>query len=171
VVAKNGKIKESNVCQIMMYYQYGSNIIQNDCTREVPEAWACFSHDKQLLMVCISDMSIVHVFGLDERRAFHMPANEILARIGEDPARLVTLSELIDVLRKAGLPVSRSSIYKHQSLGTAMPYRIFGTRGIYNLGYAVDWAVARLRKPAGGVQKRTALNRKAVSADGERVAA
>jgi hypothetical protein len=41
-----------------------------------------------------------------------MPSTtEILASIGEPPGRLVTLTEMLDVLKKAGFPTSRATIY------------------------------------------------------------
>jgi hypothetical protein len=69
---------------------------------------------------------------------------ELLARIGEDPDRLVTLTELLDALKKTGFPVSRAAIYKHQMAGTGPEYFIYGNyRAIYKLGDALGWALNR----------------------------
>jgi hypothetical protein len=69
---------------------------------------------------------------------------QLLARIGEDPDRLCTLAEMLDVLKKVGFPMSRAAIYKHQMHGTGPEYFIFGNyRAIYKLGDVLDWAVSR----------------------------
>jgi hypothetical protein len=85
-----------------------------------------------------------------------LTATEILATIGEHPGRLVTLPELLGVLKKAGFPTSRPTIHKLQMRGTGPAHFIYGNRAIYRLQDAIEWALNRTRRGSGAVQDRVA---------------
>ena len=78
--------------------------------------------------------------------AFLESAAGICARIGEDPARLCTLPELVEILRTAGFPISKGTLYKAQMRDEGPPFFIFCNRAIYRLGDVVEWALKRVRK-------------------------
>jgi hypothetical protein len=81
-----------------------------------------------------------------QKGRLRMPTvDEILASIGEHPGRLVTLPELLAVLKKAGFPTSRPNIHKHQMAGTGPAHFIYGNRAIYRVEDAIQWAVSRAR--------------------------
>jgi hypothetical protein len=82
-------------------------------------------------------------------------ATEILASIGEHPGRLVTLSEMLDVLKKAGFPMARATLHKLQMRGRGPAHFIYGNRAIYRVGDAIEWAVGRTRP--GAAQERVAV--------------
>jgi hypothetical protein len=81
-------------------------------------------------------------------------AAEILASIGEYPGRLVTLPELLAVLKKAGFPTSRPTIHKLQMRGAGPNFWVYGNRAIYRLEDALQWALNRTRR--GAAQDRMA---------------
>jgi hypothetical protein len=81
-------------------------------------------------------------------------ASEILASIGEHPGRLVTLPELLAVLKKAGFPTSRPTVHKLQMRGVGPTYFIYGNRAVYRLQDAIQWALSRTR--SGATQERVA---------------
>ena len=77
---------------------------------------------------------------------FLKSAADICARIGEDPARLCTLPELVEILRTAGFPISKGTIYKAQMRDEGPPFFIFCNRAIYRLGDGIAWALKRVRE-------------------------
>jgi len=81
-------------------------------------------------------------------------ATEILASIGEQPGRLVTLPELLAVLKKAGFPTSRPTMHKLQARGDGPNFYVYGNRAIYRVEDAIQWALSRTR--AGAPQERVA---------------
>jgi hypothetical protein len=91
-------------------------------------------------------------------------AADICARIGEDTSRLCTLPDLVQILRTAGFPISKGTIYKAQMAGDAPPYFIFCNRGIYRLGDGIEWALKRVRKTSRMRVSRAAANSIAVAA-------
>jgi hypothetical protein len=87
--------------------------------------------------------------------------SEILDRIGEDPARLCTLPEVVETLRKAGFPISKGTIYKAQMAGNAPPRFIWTNRSVYRLGDVVEWAHKRVRKAKEARAARSAQTQRA----------
>jgi hypothetical protein len=81
---------------------------------------------------------------------------EILAMLGEQPGRLVTLPELLNLLRKAGFPTSRPTMHKLQMRGAGPPHFIYGNRAIYRLQDVIAWALSRTRRGGAGAQERVA---------------
>jgi hypothetical protein len=82
-------------------------------------------------------------------------APEILASIGEHPGRLVTLPELLALLRKAGFPTSRPTLHKLQMRSAGPAHFIYGNRAIYRVQDAIEWALGRTR-PRGATAERVA---------------
>jgi hypothetical protein len=81
---------------------------------------------------------------------------EILAMLGEQPGRLVTLPELLNLLRKAGFPTSRPTMHKLQMRGDGPTHFFYGNRAIYRLQDAIEWALNRTRRGGAGAQERVA---------------
>jgi hypothetical protein len=81
---------------------------------------------------------------------------EILAMLGEQPGRLVTLPELLAVLKKAGFPTSRPTLHTLQMKGAGPAHFINGNRAIYRLQDALAWALNRTRRGGVGAQERVA---------------
>jgi hypothetical protein len=72
-------------------------------------------------------------------------AADICKRIGQDPAHLCTLPDLVEILRTAGFPISKGTIYKAQMRDEGPPLFIFCNRAIYRLGDGIEWALKRVR--------------------------
>jgi hypothetical protein len=101
---------------------------------------------------------------------------EILARIGEDPARLCTLDEVIETLRKVGFPLAKGTLYKMQCAGDGPPRFIWTNRSVYKIGDVLGWALARVKKPEDGpavrsAQTRSRAKRENIGAEAEAIAA
>jgi hypothetical protein len=71
-------------------------------------------------------------------------AAELLAAINEKD-RIVTARELLEALKKAGLPTSKSTLMGCQMRGKGPPYCMYGTRSLYRLQEGLEWAVNRMR--------------------------
>jgi hypothetical protein len=84
---------------------------------------------------------------------------EILARIGEDPAKPCTINEALEALRKAGCPLAKGTLYKMQCAGDGPPRVIWMNRSVYRLGDVLEWALARVKKPEDGPAMRSAQTR------------
>src|SRR5258708_1052984 len=78
----------------------------------------------------------------------------IVVCLGEHPGRVVAMKEMVDVVKKGGLPVARGTVHKLQMRGTGPAHFIYGNKAIYRVGDAIEWALSRTR--VGTAQERVA---------------
>ena len=76
--------------------------------------------------------------------------------IPDNPNALLTRDAVSIALTEAGFPVSGATLATKATRGGGPSYRLFGRRPLYRWGDALDWAVARLSKPASSTSETEA---------------
>lgn len=74
------------------------------------------------------------------------------------PETLLTRDQTAASLTEAGFPIKSKTLATKASRGGGPPYRLFGTRPLYQWSDALSWAKARLSKPRCSTSEADALH-------------